>query len=83
MFVSSTNLAGNPPRVLLFVADASIRLKLGKAEEFFFACNDLCKYCCKVKGNCFTKNTIRQLIQDGYEETKEQMKKLPLELRKN
>ena len=26
----------------------------------------------------FTKNTIRQLIQDGYEETKEQMKKLSL-----
>ncbi|MGA9154299.1 MAG: DUF3734 domain-containing protein, partial [Candidatus Nitrosopolaris sp.] len=31
----------------------------------------------------FTKNTIRQLIQDGYEETKEQIKKLPLEPRKN
>jgi len=30
----------------------------------------------------FTKNTILQLIQDGYDETKEQMKKLPLELRK-
>ncbi len=26
----------------------------------------------------FTKNTIRQLIKDGYEETKEQTKKLPL-----
>jgi hypothetical protein len=24
----------------------------------------------------FTKNTIRQLIQDGYEETKEQLKKV-------
>ena len=31
----------------------------------------------------FTKNTILHLIQDGYEETKEQMKKLPLELRKS
>jgi NTE family protein len=29
----------------------------------------------------FTKNTIRQQIQDGYEETKEQMKKFPLEPR--
>ena len=31
----------------------------------------------------FTKNTILQLIQDGYDETKEQMKKLSLELRKS
>jgi len=31
----------------------------------------------------FTKNTILQLIQDGYEETKEQMKQLRLEPWKN
>jgi hypothetical protein len=38
--------------VLLFVAVASIMLKSGNAEEFFFDCNDLFRYCSKVNGNC-------------------------------